>query len=82
MIVTVFYSDIPPLQSFRHTWHLRKRKRPQVPCPTQTPMPDQQKSAEGAKQLYKMKKLKKQLRNNIRIQTPNKRNYQTSIKIN
>ena len=43
----VVFPEIETMDSFRHRWILRRRKRPMVPAPTHTPMPDKEKSKAG-----------------------------------
>ena len=42
----VILPDIEPVATLRHQWVLRRRRRPVVPQPAQTPMPDQRTTQE------------------------------------
>ena len=43
---------LSPCTVLRHQWYLRRRQRPMVPAPSNTPMPDKQKTAEGKNRLF------------------------------
>ena len=42
----LFYPYIRSNAQLRNTWYMQRRKRPAVPAPTNTPMPDRYRSAE------------------------------------
>jgi len=47
----VVFPKLEDMPSFRHRWVLRRRKRPMVPAPTHTPMPDKESSRAGKSRL-------------------------------
>ena len=50
----VVLPELKEMQSFRHRWILRRRKRPMVPAPTHTPMPDKEATKEGKSRLFSL----------------------------
>ena len=52
--VIFFPEGIPGPHKLRSRWYLRRRRRPMVPRPTNTRMPDQEKDAERRSKLYSL----------------------------
>jgi len=52
--ILFFPAGIPGDVDFRRRWYLRRRHRPMVPAPTNTPMPDQAKHAKKKFLLYSL----------------------------
>jgi len=50
----VVLPELEEMQSFRHRWILRRRKRPMVPAPSHTPMPDKETTKEGKGRLFSL----------------------------
>jgi hypothetical protein len=50
----VVFPELEAMPSFRHQWILRRRKRPIVPAPTHTPMPDKETSKDGKCRLFSL----------------------------
>ena len=50
----VVLPELESMKSFRHQWILRRRKRPMVPAPSHTPMPDKQSTREGKSRLFSL----------------------------
>ena len=50
----VVLPELESMKSFRHQWILRRRKRPMVPAPSHTPMPDKQSTKEGKSRLFSL----------------------------
>ena len=50
----VVLPELEGMKSFRHRWILRRRKRPMVPAPSHTPMPDKQSTKEGKSRLFSL----------------------------
>ena len=48
----LFYPDIPACAQLRRRWYMRRKTRPMVPAPSNTPMPDKQSNAEAKARLY------------------------------
>ena len=48
----VFFGDIPGEVQLRSRWHMRRRLRPMVPAPDDTPMPDKQKDKDKEARLF------------------------------
>jgi hypothetical protein len=52
--VRFFPEDLPGDVQLRWRWYMRRRRRPMVPAPTNTPMPDKQGSSEGKARLFSL----------------------------
>jgi len=48
----LFFPDIPGDVQLRSLWYMRRRRRPMVPAPSNTPMPDNANDAEGKARLF------------------------------
>jgi len=52
--VIFFSSEIPGPSPLHRRWYLRRRRRPMVPAPANTPLPESQKDAEKKARLYSL----------------------------
>ena len=50
--VLFFHEAIPGPAKLHQRWYMRRRRRPMVPAPSNAPLPESMKDAEGKSQLY------------------------------
>ena len=50
--VLFFHANIPGPSNLHQRWYLRRRRRPMVPAPSSTPLPENEKDDEGKARLY------------------------------
>jgi hypothetical protein len=48
----LFFPQIPGEVQLRRLWYMKRRRRPMVPAPSNTPMPDKQKNADKKARLF------------------------------